>query len=224
MSDFADGIPIATLPPPPSSCPTSSSQRQPIQFQQWYPVYRKQSIKSLVVELPQTFVSYIQDEDSIHLPPDVISAATGDHLSDDEELHEVDEEEEVITTTTSGPTSSSSTSTNSFQDLNDQLRRAIQGLNGAVFIKMNWKCPKDASWINGGTLKCLNLEHIYLLLKSSSRVTDVIDTIRDHENRCSRDNFQTIHEVNRDNFMPTYSLILRKWSNLHPSMVMCSIL
>ena len=81
-----------------ASCPgvsSSNSSHLPIQFHQWYPIYRKQSIKSLIIELPQSFISYIQDEDSIHLPPDVISAATGDHFSDDEDLHEVDEEEET---------------------------------------------------------------------------------------------------------------------------------
>ena len=167
MADFADGT-MGTAEGPLCTPPL------PIQFQQWYPVYRKQSIKSLVLELPQTFISYIQDEDSIHLPPDVISPATGDHFSDDEDLQEVVDEEVVESTSTA-------TSSSLFCDLNSQLRKAIEDLGGAVFIKMNWKCPKDASWINANTLKCLNLEQIYLLLKASSRVTDVIDAIREHE-------------------------------------------
>ena len=193
-----------------ASCPgvsSSNSSHLPIQFHQWYPIYRKQSIKSLVIELPQSFISYIQDEDSIHLPPDVISAATGDHFSDDEDLHEVDEEEG----TTAAPSSSL------FHHLNNQLRRAIQDLNGAVFIKMNWKAPKDASWINANTLKCLNLEQVYLLLKASSRVTDVIEIIREHESQI-QDNSNSENITDGDKNPLSYSLILRKWSNLHPSM------
>lgn len=36
--------------------------------------------------------------------------------------------------------------------------------------KLNWSSPKDATWINGGSLKCTTAGDVYLLLKSSDFV------------------------------------------------------
>ncbi|CAK9025750.1 Cell division cycle protein 123 homolog [Durusdinium trenchii] len=42
-----------------------------------------------------------------------------------------------------------------FPALEEQVRSAIQRLNGQVLPKLNWSAPKDARWIHG-TLKCCN--------------------------------------------------------------------
>jgi len=48
----------------------------------------------------------------------------------------------------------------------------IEDFDGAVFPKLNWSSPKDATWISTtGTLKCETVSEIFLLLKSSDYIT-----------------------------------------------------
>lgn len=174
----------------------AENNQRAIEFRHWFPIYRKRSIKSRQVAVPSSFISYLCDEDSILLPDGVAAPATSvDQLSDDEDVREVEcEPDEAVATALR------------FGDLNTQLKVAIEELGGSVFVKFNCVAPVDAKWINGGTLKCLNLEQIYLLLKSSSKVTEFIE--------------ETIAVAQREepgNEM-SYYIVLRKWSNLHPAM------
>ncbi|KAG8237169.1 hypothetical protein J437_LFUL016653, partial [Ladona fulva] len=60
-----------------------------------------------------------------------------------------------------------------FAEFDEKLRRAIDKLGGKVFIKLNWSAPKDASWITSTrSLCCSDKADIYLLLKSSSCISD----------------------------------------------------
>ncbi len=58
----------------------------------------------------------------------------------------------------------------SFPALEAALGEAIAALGGAVVPKLNWSVPRDATWVNGGSLKCETVGDVLLLLKSSDFV------------------------------------------------------
>lgn len=58
----------------------------------------------------------------------------------------------------------------SFPELETAITAAIATLGGAVCPKLSWSVPRDAAWVNGGTLKCATAGDVMLLLKSSDFV------------------------------------------------------
>jgi len=86
-----------------------------------------------------------------------------------------------------------------------------------VIPKLNWSAPRDATWINEGTMKCHTPGDIYLLLKSSDFITH--DVVYQSLQECS--DYQT-NNTDHDNQLcqfefPPLELILRKWCHLNPS-------
>jgi hypothetical protein len=63
----------------------------------------------------------------------------------------------------------------SFPELEAALTAAIEALGGAVCPKLNWSVPRDAAWVNGGTLRCETPGDVMLLLKSSDFVQHDLD-------------------------------------------------
>jgi len=58
-----------------------------------------------------------------------------------------------------------------FPHLTQQIQTALTALGGGGCMpKLNWSAPKDAAWINMGSLKCTKAGDVYLLLKSSDFV------------------------------------------------------
>lgn len=105
------------------------------QLHNWYPEFRKHSIRTKTIQLPSWFVAYL-NEDSIILPPP-------------------HPEWNLLETTISS---------------------IVSELGGAVFPKLNWSSPKDATWIScDGSLKCTSAEEVVLLLKSSEHITHDMD-------------------------------------------------
>jgi hypothetical protein len=164
------------------------------QFSKWYHVFERDTIKSKIVELNQEFVVYLK-EDGVILPKSVqMPRGMDDQLSDDEDVTEVSDED------------SYGENEWDFTSINVEMQNALECLKGEVFIKLNWSAPSDASWMMGGNVKCKSLSDIYLLLKSSDRVMfDLEKMFDDCENP-----LQTAPE--------TYTLVIRKWANLIPSM------
>lgn len=169
------------------------------QFSSWYPRYcsapgrRNTTIPSIVINLPVDFIEYLQ-ADGVQLPKGV--AASCIYTTPKQDSDEVS-------------WSSCSTETTSvvfdFSELNSQIEEAINQLGGAVVPKLNWSCPKDAVWMNGGTLKCETVGDVYLLLKSSDFVAFDL----------SKATTEVIDPSSRSEV--THQLVLRKWSNLYPS-------
>ena len=69
-----------------------------------------------------------------------------------------------------------------FPDLTAKVQSALDsysssspGGGGGCFPKLNWSAPRDASWINCGTLRCRKAGDVYLLLKSSDFVTSDLE-------------------------------------------------
>jgi hypothetical protein len=170
------------------------------QFSRWYKTFRSLpiesfsrkavTIKSVILPLPDDFIDYLKT-DGVQLPVEAVklSSCTPDHIEDDEWGDDNVEEPNPY----------------SFPLLTEQIASAIESLGGAVMPKLNWSCPKDATWINSGTLKCQTPGDIYVLLKSSDFVVhDLLHA------------FDNVVGEKPTNF--AFQLVLRQWCNLHPSM------
>ncbi|KAG5567457.1 hypothetical protein RHGRI_002866 [Rhododendron griersonianum] len=110
------------------------------QIQEWYPKFKSVSIRTLIHELPESFVQYLCDDSGPFLLP--LSISNEDALPN--RIHNPEEEEDFV------------------------IKESIETLAGAVFPKLNWSSPKDSAWISStGTLKCTSFTEIALLLRSS---------------------------------------------------------
>mmetsp|Transcript_26549 Transcript_26549/g.56458 ORF Transcript_26549/g.56458 Transcript_26549/m.56458 type:complete len:526 (+) Transcript_26549:60-1637(+) len=135
-----------------------------------------------------------------------------------------------------------------FPALTSQIQNAINELGrttasggsagGGVLPKLNWSSPRDATWMNCGTLKCQTPGDVYLLLKSSEFVAfdlekawEDLDSDLDldsdsggnpaeecQEKKEGNDDEQNTNGETKAPINFRYELVLRKWCNLHPSM------
>lgn len=189
---------------------TTSSRSDPIplvdeildcQFSRWYKtfrslprdLYRRRSVtvKSIILPLPPLFRDYVMS-DGVRLPAgDALVSSHVPPKNDDDswaEEDDIDERHEF-----------------SFPGLTEQIQSAIDSLGGTVMPKLNWSCPKDATWINCGSLKCSTPGDVYILLKSSDFVM--------HDFLYAFDN-----SVGEKPTSISYELVLRQWCNFNPSM------
>ncbi|KAA3677422.1 uncharacterized protein DEA37_0006432 [Paragonimus westermani] len=97
-----------------------------------------------------------------------------------------------------------------FPEFEAELMCAIRKLGGAVFPKLNWSAPKDASWmLFGNSLKCSSFSDIYLLLKASDFV---VHDLTAPFALCA--DFPVDQLKEKQNFQPV--LVLRRWSEYRP--------
>lgn len=162
------------------------------QFHKWYHLFARATFKSRIIPLPTEFIDYLGEEGVI-LPISSKNYFATDALSDDEDdnLRELED-------SSCGPM-------HDFNELDNLIATAIEELSGEVIAKVNWSCPSDAMWANGGSLKCRSPSDIYMLLKSSDRV--VFDLENMYDLCCP-------HKLPKDEV----KLVLRKWANLNPAM------
>lgn len=91
-----------------------------------------------------------------------------------------------------------------FPELNQKIIETIQEKfpsAGGVLPKLNWSAPRDATWINEGSMRCKTPGDVYLLLKSSDFCTH--DVLYESLKECT--NYQP--EIPT----PPLQLVLRKW-------------
>ncbi|GFP84605.1 cell division cycle protein 123 homolog [Phtheirospermum japonicum] len=137
------------------------------QIQEWYPNFKSISIKTLIHELPESFIQYLLDDSGPFLLP--LSIANDDALPN--RVHKPEEEEDFVTLEGSEDEAEEPGHPPSFPDLETKIKTSIQTLGGAVFPKLNWSAPKDSAWISSnGNLKCKSFSEIVLLLRSSDSV------------------------------------------------------
>ncbi|KAJ2880007.1 hypothetical protein IWW38_006022, partial [Coemansia aciculifera] len=149
--------------------------------------------------LDPAFIEYLLADGIILPDPDEVPAYSGFKIeetgSDDEwgAGSDDDEEEEVAV---------------DIESTSAEIRRAIDRLGGKVMPRMNWSAPKDASWMAmGNTLECRTPSDIYVLLKSSDKVSgDLINGGR----------YIAKSDDEQHRFEP--ELVLRQWASLVPSM------
>lgn len=152
--------------------PITKDQILNCSYDSWFPKYRSYCLKSRIIALPPTFVSYLHEDGII--------------LADDDEVTDEPEEEwHSAASTRSRPQPVDSDDEDEedeppqlppnqrFPETHNLIKEKIAELGGAVVPKLNWSSPKDAKWISPhqNTLKCTSPNDIYLLLKSSSFVS-----------------------------------------------------
>ncbi|KAL1921832.1 uncharacterized protein VTP21DRAFT_10474 [Calcarisporiella thermophila] len=170
-------------------------------FSSWYGKFRRITIKSKIIPLPEDFVEYL-NADGVFVPQDNTMVSS---LSDDEEIDNVesiaDESDDEKSKRNIPP---------SFPAIESQIREAIEEFEGAVFPKLNWSSPRDAYWISStGSLKCSSPTDVFLLLKASDFIA------HDLSHAFERCHNQSNNEESRP---PVFELVLRKWYDLPPSM------
>ncbi|KAJ7366812.1 D123-domain-containing protein [Mycena albidolilacea] len=135
------------------------------QFSSWYPVFSSLSIKSTVRPLPPDFVDYLRDDaHGVFLPEGSDDLPAESTLSDDEGEGEGEDSD--------GSDDGEVRRRFAFPELDAQIRECIQTY-GAVFPKLNFSSPKDASWMlpQSSPCKCTSPADVYMLLKSSDFIT-----------------------------------------------------
>ncbi|CAG8435094.1 2935_t:CDS:2 [Ambispora gerdemannii] len=153
-------------------------------FSAWYDTFRRVTLKSQIIKpLPAEFVEYLQ-ADSVYLPE---YNSLGRGYIREEPLP-------------------------SFPELENQIWDIINKFDGAVFPKLNWSSPKDATWIAAtNTLKCNSPSDIFLLLKGSDFIAHDLDHAFDN---CQYES----DEAARRKHPEAYELVLRKWYDVATSM------
>lgn len=166
-------------------------------FSVWYPKFKNITIRSRVIPLSKEFVDYLK-ADNVVLPGEPVATRnSGDEIeSDSDEWHALDEDPSEQTIIAP-----------EFNEIDTGIKEAILDLNGSAFPKLNWRAPLDASWISfDGSLKCDSPNDIYLLLKSSDNISQVL--------------FETFKhcEDEEGELQDGFELVLRKWKDINPGM------
>lgn len=134
------------------------------QIQEWYPKFKSVSLKTLILQLPESFVEYLLDDSGTFLLP--LSVTGTDALP--KRIHKPEDEEDLTVHEGSEDESECHPRPPSFPELETKVKESIETLGGAVFPKLNWSAPKDSAWISSsGSLKCSSFSEIVLLLRSS---------------------------------------------------------
>ncbi|KAM3291494.1 cell division cycle protein [Capsicum chacoense] len=174
------------------------------QIQEWYPKFKSDSIKTMIHELPESFIEYLTDDNRPFLLP--LSIDDADALPN--RIHKPEEEEDFEVSEGSEDESEQPLPPPSFPELETKIKESIKALGGSVFPKLNWSAPKDAAWISPtGNLCCNSFSEVALLLRASDSLVHDLCHVYDS---CSD------KTVSRP---PKFFLALRKWySSLRPEM------
>jgi len=172
-------------------------------YPRWHAVYRSLIPKTRILPLTPEFLFYLR-EDGIVLPSDEEQVTS---LSDSEDGND-SEHDDAEALGRSDPVLA-------FPELHQKIKNTIAELGGKVAPKLNWSSPKDAIFMTANnTTECRSPGDIYLLLKSSDFITHDLEHAFDD---CIDDVMAPGEdEVELDNI--PYSLVLRKWFPLNPSM------
>jgi hypothetical protein len=202
-----------------STAPKTTTTTTTNAFQQHRRPRTNVTIKSVVIELPESFREYLQ-ADGVRLPEGALvsSCLRQDGSSSPRDDDKSSSDDDGWSSSSSGDNDDPKTF--SFPDLDQAIHQAVEYLGGYVVPKLNWSCPKDAVWLNAGTLKCETPGDVYLLLKASDFCSyDLHHALHDVVSAATND----ADDYTRcgDDVCPaapfTLQLALRKWCNLYPS-------
>uniref|UniRef100_A0A665U4U6 Translation initiation factor eIF2 assembly protein n=1 Tax=Echeneis naucrates TaxID=173247 RepID=A0A665U4U6_ECHNA len=159
------------------------------QFSVWYPIFKKHTIKSLILPLPQNVIDYLLDDGTL--------VVSGRYESTHKHLFYKTTLMSYTTATVTAP---------EFPEFSSKVLEAINALGGRVFPKLNWSAPRDANWIAlNSSLQCHSLSDIFLLFKSSDFITHDLTQP-----------FLQCSDQDSPDPVINYELVLRKWSELIP--------
>jgi len=173
----------------------TKSEAQATQFSSWYHSFRNidkstittntttkrirknVTIESIIIRpLPTDFVEYLSS-DGVCLPDCAkkVSSCMNDDVSDDDSYNSSSNEDED----SDEDGSNIKVKKYNFPELTSQIQEALSTLSGpnnlGIMPKLNWSSPKDATWMNCGSLKCTKVGDIYLLLKSSDFIVSDLE-------------------------------------------------
>ncbi|KAL1132068.1 hypothetical protein AAG570_010026 [Ranatra chinensis] len=164
-------------------------------FQNWYSIFKSHSIPAVFEPIPEDVLAYLR-EDNVVLPKEAVL---------DNKLPEDEDEGYYVGSVVWDEQGESDDELNSptFPEFSQRLARCLDRFgNGCAFIKSNWSAPTDAAWVAiDSSLKCTNLQDVYLLLKSSDKVSWDLDC--DYEQL--------------DCNYPKYYVVFKRWSDIHPA-------
>jgi hypothetical protein len=174
--------------------PVSAAHLASCSFTSWFPLFRRHSIASRILPLPDAFIQYLL-EDGVCLP-DALHPARVEGEGSDSDWSDAEEEEE--TGAENDTNSASAESATFFPALLSFIETAIAELGGSVFPRMDRSSPSDAAWISADkTLRCSSAADVLLLLKASDAIAASLSS--------------------SPPVSSPHHLILRRWSNLYPS-------
>uniref|UniRef100_A0AAX7U7G9 Translation initiation factor eIF2 assembly protein n=1 Tax=Astatotilapia calliptera TaxID=8154 RepID=A0AAX7U7G9_ASTCA len=160
------------------------------QFSVWYPIFKKHTIKSLILPLPQNVIDYLLDDGTLVVSGRYQTTHTHTHTHG----------------YVSYPEMSCFCQAPEFPEFTSKVLEAINSLGGRVFPKLNWSAPRDANWIAlNSSLQCRSLSDIFLLFKSSDFITHDLTQP-----------FLQCSDQDSPDPVINYELVLRKWSELIP--------
>nr|CAG8459347.1 1228_t:CDS:2 [Entrophospora candida] len=182
-------------------------------FSSWYNKFRSVTIKSKIIKpLSKEFIDYLH-ADSVFLPEEEDYLERSE-LSDEEEDDNEEEADNI-----------ENQAIPSFPDLEQQIIGIIEEFGGAIFPKLNWSSPRDATWISStNTLKCNSASDIFLLLKSSDFIAYDLDHAFDGCNHDNNEEGEESEDSDNDEILRQrsnefeFELVIRKWCNMEPSM------
>ncbi|XP_070848587.1 translation initiation factor eIF2 assembly protein isoform X1 [Chaetodon trifascialis] len=168
------------------------------QFSVWYPIFKKHTIKSLILPLPQNVIDYLLDDGTLVVSgSDHNTQQTHTNNSDSNAEEDIQWSDDETTTTVTAP---------EFPEFTSKVLEAINALGGRVFPKLNWSAPRDANWIAlNSSLQCHSLSDIFLLFKSSDFIAHDLTQP-----------FLLCSDQDSPDPVINYELVLRKWSELIP--------
>jgi len=107
-----------------------------------------------------------------------------------------------------------------FPDLDTQIRAVVTKYDGAVFPKLNWTSPQDASWILSPStpLRCTSPSDVYLYLKSSDFASHDLDPEMVFDGCVDYTKAESNDESNVAQPLPyDLELVLKKWYGMDRS-------
>ncbi|KAJ2904251.1 hypothetical protein MKZ38_008462 [Zalerion maritima] len=216
--------------------PVSKNHILHCSYDWWYPKFTSHTPRTKIIPLPQEVLDYLEedgivladsgndeddeddDKDEIEWttpsanrassPPPEIQSQMPEYARADGDQEDSDDSEGLNLTPPN----------RRFPEFHQQLKDAIAELGGAVAPKLNWSAPKDAAFMAGdNSLKCINPNDIYILLKSSSFAAhDLAHAFDGCEGGISPEARPATQNTTNLPFAPV--LVLRTWCNIQPSL------
>ncbi|CAR30102.1 cell proliferation protein CDC123 [Lachancea thermotolerans CBS 6340] len=176
-------------------------------FSQWYSKFAGHTPQAKVIKpVPGGFLEYLE-QDGIKLPNDSqfgkssYYAEIGNNEDNEYSDWEASSDEEHP---------QGQDVVQLFPELHKELKDIFREM-GSLTPKLTWSSPKDATWIlANNTLKCTEVNDMYLLLKASNYITHDLD-------RALAECFDKNSALEQDGPLQ-HELVLRKWFDLNPAL------
>jgi len=165
----------------------------------WYPHFEKVTFPTVCLTLPGEVLDYLREDGQLVLPKECNEESYDGKEEDYEDFGD--------TNWSDGGESEDENVQKSFPEFSLKVQNVLKDFGGEVFLKLNWSCPKDATWVAfNNSMKCSSLSQLYLLLKSSDFVA--------HDLTMPFSGCEDSDQV--DSVTVSYSLVLRKWIEVNP--------